>query len=544
MRKEFAGAAPKTELAANLPNTTTTGGTFSVVDGAGYPTGVNPFVVVIARGAPSEEKILCSARSANTLTVQARGYDGTTAQTHSAGVSVHHGLDSVTIDDVNAHAFDPSRDDHSQYLTAARRNFVTVAPSDASASVKAGANYVCSGANDHVQIQAALDAHGRVRMLAGSFSIGATISVDANEVLEGEGQATVLTLQNGVNQTAVQATGGGFIVRNFQIQGNGANQTANVHGMAAGGSLWTVYGVHVYNAHYIGIQILAGSKRWTVDDCVVDTTLNFLGITVYGDAVNVTEHGRVTNCFVTNTFRSGITIQGFASHITFAGNHTKDTGEDGVTGYNAANRYINFLNNLIDNPGNHGSHIGGNYITYANNRVTTPVHSGCYAHNHDDTTMMNVTIIGNSTTGNTNTVTGYGFYAFDVDNLVLSGNNAENVAAHGLFIKKVVKFSVTGNNVKGANYGLRLQGAKRGAATGNMMNQLAGHGISLQTDGTTDHSLYVTVTGNSVSEAGGNFIVEASGSNYNVIVANVGFGNTNPLSTSGAGTVNANNVDV
>jgi hypothetical protein len=51
---------------------------------------------------------LCSARSAANFTVapSGRGYDGTTAQSHSDQAAITHVLDADTVDEVNAHAND------------------------------------------------------------------------------------------------------------------------------------------------------------------------------------------------------------------------------------------------------------------------------------------------------------------------------------------------------------------------------------------------------------------------------------------------------
>ena len=103
LRREFNGAVLQTALASSLSNSATS---FTVVDGSTYPSGNNPFVVVIDRGVAAEEKILISSRSTNVLTVEQRGYDGTTAVAHSAGSSVDHVLDALTLQDMNTTTYD------------------------------------------------------------------------------------------------------------------------------------------------------------------------------------------------------------------------------------------------------------------------------------------------------------------------------------------------------------------------------------------------------------------------------------------------------
>ena len=103
LRREFNGSVLQTTLASSLSNSATS---FTVVDGSTYPSGNNPFVVVIDRGINTEEKILISSRATNVFTVSQRGYDGTTAVAHSAGSFVDHVLDAATIQDMNTTTYD------------------------------------------------------------------------------------------------------------------------------------------------------------------------------------------------------------------------------------------------------------------------------------------------------------------------------------------------------------------------------------------------------------------------------------------------------
>lgn len=100
-RKQYAGAAIPTSLAANISAGATT---FTILVGTGWPDGsVGPFEVVINRGGATEEKVLCSGLSGTTLTVAAsgRGYDGTSASAHSSGEAVEHCLTAVDLDEAN-----------------------------------------------------------------------------------------------------------------------------------------------------------------------------------------------------------------------------------------------------------------------------------------------------------------------------------------------------------------------------------------------------------------------------------------------------------
>ena len=103
LRREFSGAVLRTTITANITNSDSS---ISVLDGSTYPTGINPFVIVVDRGLPNEEKILISSRSTNTLTVSARGYDGSTANAHTSGAFVDHVLDALVVQDMNTTTYD------------------------------------------------------------------------------------------------------------------------------------------------------------------------------------------------------------------------------------------------------------------------------------------------------------------------------------------------------------------------------------------------------------------------------------------------------
>lgn len=135
-RISYAGGAARTTLSGSMTaGSPTDGGTFTVGDGTGYPDGaIGSFVVSVGRGTASEEKILCSVRSGSTFTVatDGRGYDDTTATSHDAGDTVEHVVDAASLDDVQDHVYDTTRNDHSQYLlkTLFDANSILIATAD------------------------------------------------------------------------------------------------------------------------------------------------------------------------------------------------------------------------------------------------------------------------------------------------------------------------------------------------------------------------------------------------------------------------------
>ena len=109
MRRSYSGGAKPAYLTNNLGGTTNDL-TIDCDDLANYPTGSpGPFYIVIDRGKPNEEKILCSSRTGNTITVwtsggsTGRGADGTTVAAHSVNAEVEHVFTATDADQANAH---------------------------------------------------------------------------------------------------------------------------------------------------------------------------------------------------------------------------------------------------------------------------------------------------------------------------------------------------------------------------------------------------------------------------------------------------------
>jgi len=78
----------------------------------------------------------------------------------------------------------------------------TIAASDAHPAQQAGADYVCDGVDDHIEIIAAIASlpitGGKVRLSPGHFYLGATVSKDNkdNVTIEGSGPGTFVNLDN------------------------------------------------------------------------------------------------------------------------------------------------------------------------------------------------------------------------------------------------------------------------------------------------------------------------------------------------------------
>lgn len=110
MRREYVGAAQKAYLTATLGGSTANL-TITCDNLTNWPTGAGsrPFYVVIDRNTSSEEKILCSSRTGNTITVynvglvNGRGADGTSITSHSTNAEIEHVFTATDADEANAH---------------------------------------------------------------------------------------------------------------------------------------------------------------------------------------------------------------------------------------------------------------------------------------------------------------------------------------------------------------------------------------------------------------------------------------------------------
>ena len=97
----FSGVATETALIAPISAVDTTL-SITLGTGASYPSS-GSFYIVVDLGLSTEEKILCSAQAANTLTVATggRGADGTPATAHAVGASVKHVIAAVDLSEAN-----------------------------------------------------------------------------------------------------------------------------------------------------------------------------------------------------------------------------------------------------------------------------------------------------------------------------------------------------------------------------------------------------------------------------------------------------------
>jgi hypothetical protein len=101
---KYAGGAVVTELTSGIDDNDAS---FAIASSTGWPDGsTGKFVVVLDAGEPTEEKILCATRTGLTVTVDTRGYDGTTAAAHNTGAAAENTFDATSAQRFEDHVYD------------------------------------------------------------------------------------------------------------------------------------------------------------------------------------------------------------------------------------------------------------------------------------------------------------------------------------------------------------------------------------------------------------------------------------------------------
>lgn len=273
------------------------------------------------------------------------------------------------------------------------------------------ADYQCNGVNDHVEIQAAIDAllatGGEVQLLDGTYNVQATINLDSNQTLRGCGRNTILTTAT-ANLVFLSAVGGsgtekiGIVITDLQIDG------ATISDI----------GIYFEYVDYSFVQNVYSRRHTGGLKC---------GIYLLNSDFN-----RIANNTCQENTSYGIHIRG--EHNTVTGN-TCTGNQHGIylwTGYNTVTGNIcqgNTLNGIDLSPTN-------------NNTVTGNTCAGNGKNGIDLSGSDNNTISGNTCHENNE----HGIYLYLSDNNVFSGNNCQGNAKNGFRIDTSNHNVISGNN--------------------------------------------------------------------------------------------------
>jgi parallel beta-helix repeat protein len=335
-----------------------------------------------------------------------------------------------------------------------------VAASNSMVQDKAMADYVCDGVNDHVEIQAALDAlpasGGEVKLLDGTYNIEVALVLDSYQTLQGQGRSTILTTTT-IDLDIITATGGagtekvGIVITDLCIDGN-AGGVANDDGI-----LWT----YVDNSKVLHCWILDnGEHGINLINCdnniIIDNDLE-------GSANGVLSTTSTRNLIAINYIKNhgvGISLASTSDSNDIIGNVIIATTVSAIK-LNSCDSNTISANTVVSNTGK------GIYLTL-----------GSLAN----------TIVGNNCFGNT----GIAIQVEDSSNdNTITGNSCVNSSLDGIFVTGSLRNTINGNTVKGNGYGIEVtSSADYTSVTGNICANNTNIGLSLSD---VDHC---TVSGN------------------------------------------------
>ena len=357
-----------------------------------------------------------------------------------------------------------------------------VAASDSSAADKAAANYLANGntaaANDgdQVEINNALTAGAgkKVLLLAGTYTVDASISVPNNTTLTGVGAGTVITIPNSFNtnintitNTTTGGNGTGIVIRDLKIDGNRSSQTSG-----------TMHGVY----------------------------LNGVGS---GTGASALQGGKLSGLYTNNLSGSGIYITS-SSYTTISGNTARGNGSAGIRIHSSPNNIVNENTTQGNNDAGISLYRSSNN-TIANNTTLENAYEGIFLESSDNN---NNTIANNIIRGNS----GDGIYASGSYN-TFTGNAVQNNTLSGMNIENGSRNTLTGNTIQGnGSAGIMIYTSPYSTITGNTIQGNGSYGISIYSE-----SHYTTVSSNNLSDNGGpanNNAIYVENSDSNTITSN------------------------
>jgi hypothetical protein len=186
-------------------------------------------------------------------------------------------------------------------IKMARTATKIVAANNSTQEAKNGADYVCDGIADDVEIQNAInaadDVNGLVHLAAGTYNLSARLNISASIILEGEGTAgTILRARGAIG--GIRATAP-VVLRDFTLM---TNQAGTQYGIELDGASYSelhrVSLVGETQADHYWARAIYAKNIWYS---------NFDNIYIWGGTVNIHTRGmgfyfdRVVNCMVTNS---------------------------------------------------------------------------------------------------------------------------------------------------------------------------------------------------------------------------------------------------
>ena len=252
-----------------------------------------------------------------------------------------------------------------------------VAAAGSSTAVKKRAHYVCDGQDDHLQIQAAIDAlsnqtgarfdvsGGVVELSTGAFHLGAAIHCRDKVVsLIGAGMgSSELTLQDGVNDDILVVGTGtkqgwqSGRIAHLSLNGNGESQTRGSGIRVLAGLRLSIEDIHVYDCKETGIFLQGLSA-------------------VVRPAI-----GTIENCHIGYNQKHGIHIGAGIEGWILRGNRINDNGTHGQPYHGV---YIEAIHGKVESgpAGAANAFIIANNVLWQNRAVQICINGGGYGGAH------------------------------------------------------------------------------------------------------------------------------------------------------------------
>lgn len=270
-RKDYSGNAVTTTLSAGIGSGDTS---ITIVSATGWPTGSQgPFFAVIDPDLSGEEKILVTSRTGTTLTVSARGSDGTSASSHSSGATIKHVFTKTDADEAN-------------YAVSKTVGKIT----------GAGTILIADGANSLAE----LDVKTSGRIIVGNGTTAASVAVSGDATLASSGALTVAN--DAVTYAKMQN-----VSATDRLLGRDTAGAGDVEELTLASSLSFTGsgGIRVASGGVGSTELAAGISRGALSSGYAEVTTSQTGITTLTDLTGLT---------VTVTVRAGsrIKITGYA----------------------------------------------------------------------------------------------------------------------------------------------------------------------------------------------------------------------------------------
>lgn len=322
------------------------------------------------------------------------------------------------------------------------------------------ADYICDGADDQAQIQAAIDAlgsnGGAVYLLEGTYNISASINMASNVALIGTGSATVLKKSSSSVFAVVYAESvSNILVSQLAIDG-ARTYGAGVDFVSVTYSkvdkIWVKSLKETGSYYKAGVCLM--DSNYNIITNVTITDFNFEPDSTAGNGIellvgssyNIVSHNYISQCNRCSLVVGGLSYNNIISDNIITG-ATSMSGSvyDGSIWVLGDNNIVR--NNVVYNNATSGIEIAGKNCTVSGNSVSNNLGTGISLVEYDDHgvlyTPINTVITNNMVSSNTDD--GINIYSSDGGNTIsgnmLYDNGGSATSYNGIYIREV-----SGNN--------------------------------------------------------------------------------------------------